>query len=313
MDDPLFPSLDILTGLRAVAALSFLGSVACFLSGIRLLQTARKVRFFRMRRQQLVRGWRLLAACLVLAGVGAAVGLGGERAAHALFTFTATPPASPTAGDAPTITLTPTITETPTITATASGSETPSASPTPHIPLAVEAQFSAELTPNPAAVFSPLTFARGINSAYQPEGASLAFSNPIQRLYALFSYDQMLDGSQWTALWFRDGTLVHFETQPWNGGTGGLGYSDWNPEPSEWLAGTYQVQIFVGHEFKTAGEFTVVGDPPTRTATPTASTTVTPTSTITSTQTITPTLTNTPGATVTPNITPTPIPPTATP
>ena len=72
-------------------------------------------------------------------------------------------------------------------------------------------------------------------------------------MYAVFSYDGMVVGSQWTALWYRGDELVHYETIPWNGGSGGLGFTDWAPDPSEWLPGDYEVQIFVGLLFKISG------------------------------------------------------------
>jgi len=128
-------------------------------------------------------------------------------------------------------------------------------------------------------------------------------------MYALFSYDQMADGSQWTALWYREDELVHYETIPWNGGSGGLGYTDWQPEPYEWLPGTYEVQIFVGTIWKVSGQFTVEGNPPTpipsKTPTPTNTPTRTKTPTRTPWPTATPIPTNTPRPTRTPYISPT--------
>ncbi len=81
----------------------------------------------------------------------------------------------------------------------------------------------------------------------------------------------MVNGSQWSSLWYRDGVLVYYESAPWNGGTGGYGYTDWDPKPEDWLPGNYDVQIFVGTEFKISGQFVVTGTPiagPTTTATP---------------------------------------------
>jgi hypothetical protein len=120
-------------------------------------------------------------------------------------------------------------------------------------------------------------------------------------MYAVFSYDGMIRGSQWTALWYRNGGLAHYETLPWNGDTGGLGYTDWQPDPSEWLPGTYVVQIFVGSIWKVSGTFTVEGEPPTPVPSNTPTRTPLPT--------FTPTLTRT----LRPSRTPTPIPSTRTP
>ena len=82
-------------------------------------------------------------------------------------------------------------------------------------------------------------------------------------MWACFSYNNMSPGVQWTALWYRGNELVHYETLPWDGTTGGLGYSEWAPPPDMWQAGTYEVQVFVGQEWKVVGQFIVSGDPPT--------------------------------------------------
>jgi type VI secretion system secreted protein VgrG len=104
-------------------------------------------------------------------------------------------------------------------------------------------------------------------------------------MYGAFSYDGMAPGVQWTAIWLRESQLVHFETKPWDGTTGGYGFTDWNPPAHEWLPGIYQVQIFAGLDWKVVGEFTVEG--PAATASPTL--TRTPTTRPTATRTPSPT------------------------
>lgn len=251
-------------------------------------------------------GWRLVFISLVVLGVTYLVNRYGEPVAYNIYSVSPTPSIVPTATLTPTITETPTITLTPTITPTLSESYTPTPSPTPHVPLAVEAQFLASVTPPVDSVFSPFVFARGLDRYYNPISPGTTFTNPVGHLYAIFNYDKMVDGAQWTALWFRDSELVYFETKPWEGGTGGYGYTDWDPMPEEWLPGLYTVQIFVGLQFKIGGDFEVVGLPATATFTPT----LTPTQTYTTTPTITPTRTSTPTLTPTktrwPTHTPTP-------
>ena len=136
-------------------------------------------------------------------------------------------------------------------------------------------------------------------------------------MYAIFSYDKMADGVQWTALWYRGGDLVYFETKPWEGGTGGFGFSDWQPEPEGWQPGDYIVHIFVGMELKVTGAFSVSGFPPTETptqsSTPTLTNTLTPTLSKTPTRTTIPTVTDTRWPTQTPTSSNTPRPPTSTP
>jgi hypothetical protein len=169
--------------------------------------------------------------------------------------------------------------------------------------------FQSNVTPNPNAVFSQLQFTRNCANLAEFETATV-FQNPISYMCAVFSYDQMTPGAQWTALWFRDGDLIHYETIPWDGEVGGYGFTEWEAPADQWQPGTYTVQVFVGLDYKVIGQFLLEGDAPTppptdtptRTATP--SRTPTPTRTFTPTRTptitLTPTLTQSPAATITP-------------
>ncbi len=171
----------------------------------------------------------------------------------------------------------------------------------PVLPFSVQGQFTSVVTPNPNAVFSPLTFSRGINfNTYLAIDSGVVFANPVGGIYATFSYDGMLPDVQWSAIWYREGEMVYYETKPWDGGTGGYGYTEWIPKAEEWLPGRYQVVIFVGTEPKVGGEFEVTGAPATSSVTPTASATATGTPTKTNTPTITATHTRFPTPTKTP-------------
>ena len=57
--------------------------------------------------------------------------------------------------------------------------------------------------------------------------------------------------------------LVFAESYPWAGGSGGYGYTDWNPSASDWLPGNYEVQLFVGDHWWQSGRFKVTGTAPT--------------------------------------------------
>jgi type VI secretion system secreted protein VgrG len=214
----------------------------------------------------------------------------GEPVAYTIITPSPTVPASLTPSITPSASVTPTITETPTITLTPAESYTPTATTTPHMPLAVESRFEGRLTPPAAAAFSPLTFTNiGIDDDFNPIGPGVQFTNPVGHMFAVFSYAGMEEEIQWTALWYHEGELVHYESQPWEWPSGGFGYTDWDPSPEMWLPGAYAVQIFLGTDFQVAGTFTVVGDPPTPTITLTPTATPLPTDT--------PTLTVTPAPT----------------
>jgi hypothetical protein len=304
-------SLDIRTAVQAAIILSVIGIILSIWGGVRSIRKARTLKFFRMRRDRMVHGWRLLFFAIFLALLTFFLRGYAEPIAYSFFPPSPTVTFTPTITLTPSITLTPTVTLTPTITLTPSVSDTPTVTPTPRVPLAIESRFESTTTPNPAAIFSDLVFTEGIEvveGGYQPLNPGTLFENPVSHMYALFSYDGMINGSQWTALWYRDGELVNFETLPWDGGSGGFGYTDWDPDPSGWQPGEYEVQIFVGLQWKTSGRFMVEGDAPTPlpSSTPTSTGTATRTPTPTRTLTPTPTRTPTPGPSPTPTRTLTP-------
>ena len=270
-------NIDIRAGVLAAAILALIFFLISAITGIQTLLSGRKVKFFKLRRDQMMRGWRLIVLGLFWVIVGIGVFFFGEPVAYHFITPSPTIPPSLTPSITPSISTTPTITETPTITLTPAESYTPTATSTPHIPIAVEARFSGKLTPPAEAAFSPLTFTNiGLDEEYNPVGPGIQFTNPVGHLYAVFSYARLEDDIQWSALWFLDGDLVHYESMPWNGGSGGIGYTDWDPAPELWLPGEYLVQIFLGTDFQISGTFLVVGDPPTPTVTLTPSVTPVP-------------------------------------
>lgn len=297
-------NLDISTGIQTAFIIAIIAVVLLIWAGIRSLRKGRELPFFRMRRQHMVRGWRFLIWAVILGIVAFLLNSQAEGMIYRFFPPTATFTQTPTITLTPTISLTPTITLSPTITLTPSVTDTPTITPTPHVPLAIEIKFESTITPDPNAIFSDLTFTNGLDEDYRPLNPGTEFQNPVGHMYALFTYDNMLPGSQWTAIWYRGETLVHYETIPWDGGYGGIGYTDWEPQPSEWLPGEYEVQIFVGQAWKVSGIFSVSGEAPT--ALPTETYTPSPTGTFTTTPTRTPRPTATPIPTRTPRPTTTP-------
>lgn len=274
-----------------IVVLAALGAFISLMSGISRIRRGRKIAYYRLSRKQINGGWRTLLFAILLVGVALTTGFFAEPVTYKYFPPSLTVTRTPTITETPTITLTPTITETPSITFTPAESYTPTITLTPFMPADIEAQFTSVVTPNPEAVFSPLTFsleARNF-SAINPQ---TVFQNPLKKVVATYSYDKMNDGAEWTALFYRNGDLVKYETSPWEGGTGGLGQFTLELPPEEWLPGTYQLIFFVGTEWKVLGQFLVMGNPPAPTATFTPSLTQTPT--------LSPTITNTHRPTSTP-------------
>lgn len=309
-------SLDIHTAIQTALLIIILVIIVSIWQGVTSIRSARHLQFFRMRRDRMIRGWRLLLIATILIILAVSLNSQIEPFIYRFFPPTATVTPTPTITTSPTITITPSITLTPTITPTPEITDTPTITPTPFIPLAIKTRFESTVTPNPNAVFSELSFTDGLDALYRPLNPGEVFQNPIEHMYAVFSYDGMINGSQWTALWYRDGELVHFETLAWDGDTGGLGYTDWEPSADVWSPGEYEVQIFVGLIWKISGRFIVEGDPPTPVPSPTPTNTPTQTYTPTPTRTLRPTPTQTPTRTPRPSRTYTPVPtitPTRTP
>lgn len=294
------PLMDIQTGVFTVVVLLAIFIVIAMRSGLRSIQLARKMTFYRLRRQREAGGWRLLGIAILMLVMAIWLPVYGLPIAYHYFPPTPMPSLTPTITQVPSKTTVPTITLTPTITDTPLVTDTPTASPTPFIPAAIQALFQSSVTPNPKVVFSTLQFTTD-SSTYPVTNPGTVFQNPVNHLYAVFTYDQMLPGVQWTALWFHEGQMVHYETKPWDGATGGSGFTDWNPPPEQWLPGIYEVQIFVGEVFVGNGRFLVQGNPPTAVPTFTPTFTRIPTNTLTPSS--TPTQSKTPLPSTTPTIT----------
>jgi len=259
------PPLDIKSFVNTAMLLMIFVGMLILWRGIREIRFSSSTSFIRVRRARVSAGWRMIMGGFILAALGLLLKAFGEPLAYRYIPITATPTLIPTETTAPLITPIPTSTPIPSITLAPADPNAQINTPTPHIPLVVEVMFEGQVTPPADAVFSPLTFSHGLDASYNPKGPGTEFTNPVGHLYASFSYDHMAEGVQWTALWYREVELVHYETMVWerDWGSGGYGFTDWDPNPSEWLPGNYYVIIFVGHVPMRTGSFTVSGLPPT--------------------------------------------------
>lgn len=280
-------NLDIQTTVRTITFLLLIATGVVLFSAIRSFREAGRLKFFLKKRELLGRAWKMVLYSLFILVSAILVNRFAEPITYRVYS------PSSTASLTPTITLTPTASLTTTATIPPTETITPQFTSTPIMPAVISEEFTSQVAPNPDAVFSPIVFARRITDENLPIDPAEGFENPIDTIYATFSFDRMMPGSQWTALWFRDGELIYYETKPWNGASGGFGYSDCLITADQWFPGNYEVQIFVGELWKISGIFSVIGEPPTPVPTET------PLPTETSTQ---------PPATITPSLTDTPIP-----
>ena len=248
-----------------VAVLFFIVLVAAGWYGWRTAQSASRMPYYLMRRERILAGWRVIIFGLVFGLAGLAILIFGRRAAYTL--FPPTPSLTPTLTPSltPTITLTPTTTLTPTITPTLSATLTATVSPTPAFPS--EIPLLSLVTPNPDAAFGQIQFAYEVS--YPPAGTQEAFDSPAGTIYGMFEYNFIDPGVDWTAIWYRQGEIICVESFPWDGATGGWGYTECTPQA--WEAGEHEVRMFIGGTWKVTSRFTVVrGEPsPTPSGAPT--------------------------------------------
>lgn len=296
-------NLDIETTVKTLFFMLLVAGAALLLVALRSFREASRLRFFLKRRALLGRAWQFIFFSLIIVVLAFVINSYAEPVTYKIFQ------PSPTITQTPTITLTPTITQTPTVTNTATVTPTLEFTVTPQMPVVISQDFTSQVTPNPNAVFSSLSFSRRLTGEYQPIDPAISFANPVEKIFASFSYNNMSVGTQWTALWFRDGELVYYESKPWNGASGGYGYSDCVIPAENWLPGNYEVQMFVGETWKVTGRFSITGEPPTPTVTPSLTPTFTLTPTLSPTVTRTATITPTGTKTLLPSAT---LPPTAT-
>jgi hypothetical protein len=252
-------NLDIDTTFKVILILLAIGIITSVSMAFKSLGAAKRLEFYRKRQDMMVYGWRMLLFAFVMAGVGFVFYRFGEPIAYQYF-----PPS-------PTITRTPTITITPTITLTLMNTLTPTITPTlaqtytPVFPGIVQTEIQTPVGVDTDGLFSPVQFSTQTKDSVVINTTD-TFKLPITQMFGGYTFDKMTTGIQWTAVWLREGEVMCFETKPWDGGTGGSGYTDAcnkKLSPDQWLPGKWEVQIFVGQTWKSSGRFVILGNEPT--------------------------------------------------
>lgn len=244
--------------VQIIALVLFLAVVVTALIGWQQIRTASKLPFFILRRKRIGQGWRLIVFGFFFGVLAIFVQFFGHQVAYTIIPPTPSLTPTFTISPTPSITPTPTITPIPSITPTPTITSTPTITPTPLLPETIREGIESNVTPNPDAALSPIEVARRLGSNNQALESADRFILPIGRLYGAFSYDRLQDGVQWTAIWYLGGDVICQESIPWDGGTGGFGYTECEPE--EWFEGEYEIQIFIGEEWKVSTRFTVVSE-----------------------------------------------------
>lgn len=238
--------------MQTVAILLVGWSFITFWRGSRKVKTAHSLTFFSLRRRQLSAGWRLMSGGVLLSLLGFSLIVTGPRALAVLITPT------PSHTPKPSATLTPTITPLPTATLTPTVTPTPLPTSTPVLPVSITSLFAEVVTPNPQAAFGPFHVVP--ERKYPPAVPDQVFERPPETLYGLFGYDHVPMGVRWTALWLCEQEVVCVDTKAWDGAPGGWGYTECAPE--QWTPGAYEIQIFLGLEWKISTRFVILRPPP---------------------------------------------------
>ncbi len=244
--------------VQSIAVVLLLAVVVTAWVGWWQIHTARKLPFFMLRRRRIAQGWRMVVFAFFFGVVALMIQFFGRQVAYTIIPPTPSLTPTNTITPTPSITPTPTISPIPSITPTASITPTPTITPTPVLPETILEDLDSNITPNPEAAFSVIEVASRLGSNNQPLDVADLFILPVGRLYGAFTYDQLQDGVRWTAIWYLDQEEICLESIPWDGGTGGYGYTECEPE--EWIEGEYEIQIFYGEQWKVSTRFTIVGE-----------------------------------------------------
>lgn len=258
-----------------ITLLLLMGWGLSLIVGWRQVSSARRLSYYLLRRERASRGWRWILLGLVLGVIALLASLFGKQVAYTIVPPTPSQTPTSTITLTPTITPSPTITQTPTITDTPTITPTPTQTTTPSLPEAIAVLIRETITPLPEAAFSPIDVATRLDRLNRPINPNDRFDNPLRRVYGAFTYDNLTDGVRWTAIWYFGEEVVCIETQPWDGGTGGYGYTECALD--QWFPGEYEIQMFIGEFWKVSTRFTVFGAPPTPTQSPSPPATWSPT------------------------------------
>jgi hypothetical protein len=226
--------------------------VALVWAGWRMVRGSGGLRFYSLRRQRVAAGWRLMVGGIALGMLAVLLRAYGRPVAYAIV------PPTPSVTPTRTQTLTPTITRTPTITSTPEATATPTETPTPSLPEPILVAFHETITPGTAAALSPISITARLDGFNRPLDAREEFAQAPRRLFGAFTYDGLQDGVRWTAIWRRGETVVCLESKPWDGGTGGYGYTECAPGAG-WEPGEYEVQMFLGETWWVSARFRILG------------------------------------------------------
>lgn len=262
-------NIDIAMTVKVLLVFIGIGLLVSLFFAYRSITVGKRLEFFKKRQNLVTHGWRLILFAIGLVIFGVILSRFGEPVAYRYF------PPSPTITGTPTITLTPTVTLTPKDTLTPTITLTLAQTYTPSLPTEAMATIQTPIGPDAGAVFSLIQFSTKTKDGVVIDPVT-TFNPPVTHIYGGFSYDKVVAGVHWTAVWYHEGKIFYLETKAWNYPPGGYGWTDCDLSSADWLPGEYEVQIFVGQTWKSSGRFTISGAQTSGTQTQPAKATVVP-------------------------------------
>lgn len=244
-----------------------IGIVTSLILPFKLINRGKKLEFYRKRQELLERGWRFILFTFILSVAGFLIFRFGEPIVYRYFPSSSIITLSPTIKVTPTMMLTPHKIFTPTIT------QTPTQTNTPSIPDVVQTAIKTPVGVDTKAEFSVIQFSTQIKNSKVINPSDI-FTLPISQMYGSYTYDKMVTGVQWTAVWLFEGKVICYKTTRWTLSSSGAGFTDaCNKQlsPNQWKPGNYEVQVFVGQTWKSSGKFTIVNSQQSTTASPSPS------------------------------------------
>ena len=103
--------------------------------------------------------------------------------------------------------------------------------------------------------FGPITFATDINDRFEPVNPTRVFSETVKRVYAVFPFQGMRRGLNWTQVWYFNGLVFLRDQSTWEWGTAATSYVYTKPRG----AGTYRLELYVNDTLVASGSFVVQG------------------------------------------------------
>jgi len=104
-----------------------------------------------------------------------------------------------------------------------------------------------------------ITFARDVTEDNQPIESAAVFKKGIKRVYAIFPYSGIQEGTKYTQYWTVNGKEFFSAISTWEWVSSGIRTaSTSNTNNSDLDVGTWKLAIFIGNKLMTSGTFKII-------------------------------------------------------